>query len=48
MRRRKHPVSIAYDPEDFVARVRDGLRIEELASIMAYGKSVGATAARVD
>ena len=31
----KHPVGIAYDPEDFVARVRDGLRIEELASINA-------------
>ena len=31
----KHPVGIAYDPEDFVAQVRDGLRIEELASINA-------------
>ena len=31
----KHPVGVAYDPEDFVARVRGGLRIEELASINA-------------
>ena len=31
----KHPVGITYEPEDFVARVRDGLRIEELASINA-------------
>ena len=31
----KHPVGIAYDPEEFVAQVRGGLRIEELASINA-------------
>jgi len=31
----KHPVGIAYEPEELVTRVRDGLRIEELASINA-------------
>ena len=31
----RHPIGIAYDPEDFVAQVRGGLRIEELASINA-------------
>ena len=31
----KHPVGIAYDPEDFVVQVRRGLNIEELASINA-------------
>jgi len=29
----KNPVGIVYDPEELVGRVRDGLRIEELASI---------------
>jgi hypothetical protein len=29
----KNPVGIVYDPEALVARVRDGLRVEELASI---------------
>ena len=29
----KNPVGIVYDPEELVARVRDGLRVEELASI---------------
>jgi hypothetical protein len=29
----KNPVGVAYDPEELVARVRDGLRVEELASI---------------
>ena len=37
MRRRsttdKNPVGVVYDPEELVARVRDGLRVEELASI---------------
>ena len=31
----KHPVGIAYDPEELVTQVRGGLRIEELASINA-------------
>jgi hypothetical protein len=29
----KNPVGVVYDPEELVARVRDGLRVEELASI---------------
>jgi hypothetical protein len=29
----KNPVGVVYDPEELVGRVRDGLRIEELASI---------------
>jgi hypothetical protein len=37
MRRRattdKNPVGVSYDPEELVGRVRDGLRVEELASI---------------
>jgi catechol-2,3-dioxygenase len=37
MRRRsatdKNPVGVAYDPEELVTRVHNGLRIEELASI---------------
>jgi hypothetical protein len=37
MRRRsvsdKNPVGVVYDPEELVARVHDGLRVEELASI---------------
>jgi catechol-2,3-dioxygenase len=37
MRRRsatdKNPVGVVYDPDDLVARVRAGLRVEELASI---------------
>jgi catechol-2,3-dioxygenase len=31
----KNPVGIAYEPEELVTRVRNGLRIEELASINA-------------
>jgi catechol-2,3-dioxygenase len=37
MRRRsandKNPVGVGYDPEELVARVRGGLRVEELAAI---------------
>ena len=29
----KNPVGVTYDPEDLIARVRAGLRVEELASI---------------
>jgi hypothetical protein len=31
----KNPVGIVYQPDELVARVRTGLRIEELASINA-------------
>ncbi len=31
----KNPVGVVYDPEELVTRVRDGLRIEELAVINA-------------
>ena len=31
----KNPVGVAYEPDELVARVRAGLRIEELASINA-------------
>jgi hypothetical protein len=29
----KNPVGVVYGPEELAARVRDGLRVEELASI---------------
>jgi hypothetical protein len=29
----KNPVGVSYDPEELVGRVRNGLRVEELASI---------------
>jgi len=31
----KNPVGVVYEPDELVARVRSGLRIEELASINA-------------
>jgi hypothetical protein len=31
----KNPVGIVYEPEDLVARVRSGLKLEELANINA-------------
>jgi hypothetical protein len=31
----KNPVGVVYEPDELVARVRAGLRIEELASINA-------------
>jgi hypothetical protein len=31
----KNPVGVVYEPDDLVAQVRAGLRIEELASINA-------------
>jgi hypothetical protein len=31
----KNPVGVVYEPEELAARVRGGLRIEELASINA-------------
>ena len=30
---RDNPVGVTYDPEELVSRVRDGLRVEELAAI---------------
>ena len=40
----KNPVGIVYDPEELVARVGAGLRIEELASITDFSSRAGEAA----